>query len=72
MHGALLHHFIHRSEDITLIDDLREDALVQFVEVEGVDEGLLENLVAHRRRSHVEVFELRLVVLTHTELVDED
>lgn len=50
VHRALLHHFIHRAEDVALIDDLRKDSIVHPIEVESMSESRLEDLIAHWRR----------------------
>ena len=72
MHGALLHNFVHGTENVTLVNDLGQHSIVQSVVVEHVHECLLEYLVANWRSRYVKVFILRLVIFSHTEFIYQD
>ena len=72
MHGALLHNFVHGTENVTLVDDLGQHSIVQSVVVEHVHKCLLEYLVAYWRSRYVEIFKLRLVIFSHAEFIYQD
>ena len=71
MHRALLHDFVHRAEHEAFVDDLGEDAIIHAVKIQCVHEGLLEDFIGDWCCRVGEIFELRLVIFSHRELVDQ-
>jgi len=71
-HRALLHDLVHSLEDDIFSENLFLKPLFEGHQLQGVDEGELEYLVAGRVRRRVERVEAGLVVVAHDELVDQD